>query len=220
MVAESRWNILVVKHPNTLRGRDWSHGLSRRPSTCRLHRHTCSRQIRHWWFDSRRGMHTHADRRVYVMQAEIPPSPAVKTPPSPPPASPPFPSSLHQPMVSMRSVFSPCAYNPIKKPHVPLHEMCRDMRGKVPLFSLPGEKGRSFYKHFSVVCFSLNIILGEFHQINVEKFPLCIIYSTITSLMAVNFFSRILLPNDAINIFGDKNKQKHHNYLVGGLMLT
>lgn len=114
-------------------------------------------------------------------------------------------------------VFSPCAYNPIKKPHVPLHEMCRDTRGKVPLFSLPGEKGRSFYKHFSVVCFSLNIILGEFHPINVEKFPLCIIYSTITLLMAVNFVSRILLPNDAINIFGGKNKQKHHNYLVGGV---
>lgn len=82
--------------------------------------------------------------------------------------------------------------------------------GRRHCFLYQKQRGDPFID-FSVICFSPHIILGEFHQINVEKFPLCIIYSTITLLMAVNFVSRISLPNDAINIFGSKNKQKHHD---------
>lgn len=82
------------------------------------------------------------------------------------------------------------------------------------------KKRRSFYKDISVCCSSPNIILGEFCQLNEEKFPLCITYPTITLLTAVHFAAGILLPNNAINILGDKNKQTHHNNQVGVSMLT
>lgn len=81
------------------------------------------------------------------------------------------------------------------------------------------ERGGSLYKEFSVFSISLNNILGEFCQIKMEKFPLCLIYSTITSVAAMNFVPSILPANSAISIFESKNKQQHHINKVEALLL-